>query len=93
LSGLIDPAALAEGYDARRSGFGAERSPAGRAVVGGLSGVGRSEEAAREEAGSDTYEKPRANLPESLFPAKARLNGSHSPPVIASALAAALAAG
>jgi DNA primase catalytic core len=93
LSGLIDPASLAEGYDARRSGFGAERSPAGRAVVGGLSGVGRSEEAAREEAGSDTYEKPRANLPESLFPAKARLNGSHSPPVIASALAAALAAG
>jgi hypothetical protein len=101
LSGLIDPAALVEGYDARRSGSAAgrsgpeaARSPAGRGLVGGLSGVGRGEEAAKEEAGSDTYEKPRANLPESLFPAKARLNGSHSPaPIIASALAAAPAAG
>jgi hypothetical protein len=93
LSGLIDPAALAEGYDARRSGSDAARSPVGRAVVGGLSVPGRGEKAAKEEAGSGTYGEAPAKSPESLFPAKAKLNGSHMPaPAIASSLAAAPAA-
>ncbi len=93
LSGLIDPAALAEGYDARRSGLEAARSPGGRGLVGGLSAPGRGEEAAKEAAGSGTYGEAHANLPESLFPAKGRLNGSHRPaPAIASSLAASLPA-
>jgi DNA primase catalytic core len=97
LSGLIDPAALADGYDARRSGseagrsgIEAARSPVDRAGVGGLSGVGRSEEAAKKEAGSGAYGEAHATLPDSLFPAKARLNGSHMPTsVLAASLPAA----
>jgi DNA primase catalytic core len=93
LSGLIDPVALAEGYDARRSGPQAARSPTGRATVGGLAAGGRGEEAAREEAGSETYGKVPPKPPEPLFPAKAKLNGSHLPVVAkAASLAAAPAA-
>jgi DNA primase catalytic core len=88
LSGLIDPAALMDGYDARRSGLEAARSPAGRAVAGGLSVPGRGEAAAKEAGGSAVYADVPAKPPESLFPAKGRLNGSHMPaPALASAAA------
>jgi DNA primase catalytic core len=97
LSGLIDPAALDASYDARRSGAEAgwsepkaDRSPVGRAVAGGGPVPGRSEAAAKAEAGSEAYQDTAESVPDSLFPAKARLNGSHRPaPVIASSLAAA----
>jgi DNA primase catalytic core len=90
LSGLIDPSALAEdGYDARRSGSDAARSPVGRAVAGEWPGPGRSEEAAKAEAGSEAYPEGAGIGSKSLLPAKAKLNGSHIPAsVTASSLAA-----
>ena len=85
LSGLIDPAALAAGsYDAQRSGLqagwsglAADQSPAGRPLVGGQSAPGRTEKAAKEEAGSTTYRDPPANPPESHVLLPRRVNGSH----------------
>jgi hypothetical protein len=89
LSGLIDPSTLADSYDARRSGHQADRSPISRAVAGPRPVSGQSIAAAKEEGGSRTYpDAPRA-APDSLFPAKATLNGSHIPAhITASALAA-----
>ena len=92
LSGLIDPAALGSpSYDARRSGPQAGRpgengqpAPAGRDLAGVWPGSGRSEEAAKEDAGSGGCGDVPGTAPDSLFLPAARLNGSYAPaPVIA----------
>jgi hypothetical protein len=98
LSGLIDLAALAAGsYDAQRSGLqagrsglAADQSPAGRPQVGGQSAPGRTEKAAKEEAGSTTYRDQPANPPESHVLPSRRVNGSqpHIPVTTALPLAA-----
>jgi hypothetical protein len=85
LSGLIDPAALATGsYDEQRSGLqggraglAADQSPAGRPLVGGQSALGRTAEAAKDEAGSVTSREAPANQPESHVLPPRRVNGSH----------------
>jgi hypothetical protein len=87
LSGLIDPATLTTaGYDGRRSGAKAARSeemekqsPAGRGVVGGWPGAGRSEVAAKKTMPAMASPTAAEIVPESLFPPPPPLNGSHLP--------------
>jgi DNA primase len=98
LSGLIDPQVLADGgYDAQRSGLLAsrsgatnDRSPVGRPPAGGQSAHGRTETAAKEEAGSMAYRDLTAKQPESPIPPPRRVNGSqpHLPVTTALPLAA-----
>ena len=65
------------GLEGERSGLAADRSSAGRPLVGGQSAPGRTAEAAKDEAGSATSREAPANQPESHVSPLRRVNGSH----------------